>query len=139
MSAARREGSGGGDGAVAAAAGGASALAVLASACCVPVLAPLIVSVFGVAGAIWAAGLKPYAPWALAGAGALLAWGHVRVWSAARRLAAGATIEPGAEGDASCRPRRRRWVPWALWGATAVWLLAAVINLVQLVAPGVLS
>lgn len=139
MSTARSDVSGGGEGAVAAAAGGASAVAVLASACCVPVLAPLIVSVFGVAGAIWAAGLKPYAPWALAGAGALLVWGHVRVWSAARRLAAGTEIKPSAEGDASCRPRRRRWVLWVLWGATALWVLAAVINVIQLVAPAVLS
>lgn len=126
-----------GDGAVAAAAGGASAVAVLASACCVPVLAPLIVAVFGVAGAIWAASLKPYAPWALLAAGGLLAWGHQRVWSARR----GGGTGSGVDGEAaSCPPtRRRRWVSWVLWTATALWLLAAAVTLIQFFAPQVLS
>ena len=36
------------------------------------------VSVLGVSGAVWAAGLKPYSPYILAGAGLLLAYGFLR-------------------------------------------------------------
>src|SRR5215510_12858218 len=59
----------------AAAAGAGSALvAVLASSCCVPILAPLIVAVLGAGGAAWA-GLKPYSPYLLGGSLLLLLYG----------------------------------------------------------------
>ena len=47
----------------------AAALTVVTAACCVsPVVAPIIVSVLGASGAVWAAGLKPYSWWILVGA-----------------------------------------------------------------------
>ena len=39
---------------------GAAAIATAASACCIPIVAPLVVTVLGASGAAWAAGLKPY-------------------------------------------------------------------------------
>jgi hypothetical protein len=63
----------------AATAGAGSALAaVLASSCCVgPVIAPFVVAVLGASGAAWAAGLKPYSPYILAGSLAFLLYGPI--------------------------------------------------------------
>lgn len=93
-------------------------LATAVGACCVPVLSPLIVSVFGVSGAVWAVGLQPWSGWILLGAGLLLGWG----FSAVYRLGAGA---------AQC-PSRRPWLPrTVLWSAALLWLAAAALNLAR--------
>jgi hypothetical protein len=106
-----------GAGAAAAGLGGAT-LATAVSACCVPVLAPLVVSLLGVGGAVWIAGLQPWSGWILLGAGGVLGWGFAAVY---RR--SGAT--------ASC-PARRQWLPRAvLWAAAALWLVAAALNLAR--------
>lgn len=110
-----------------AAAGGAgTALAAAAStACCVPILAPLLVSALGVGGAVWAAGLTPYSPYLLAGSGLLLAYG---LWTVYRR-------RPAPPGDA-CPARRPRAVLIVLWASALLWLGALSLYLVRLGAPG---
>src|SRR5438105_15806611 len=59
----------------------AAALTVVTAACCVsPVVAPIIVSVLGASGAVWAAGLKPYSWWILGGAFLCLVYGFWAVY-----------------------------------------------------------
>src|SRR5262245_16839087 len=61
---------------------GAALVATAATACCSgPVIAPLVVGVFGAGGAAWAAGLRPYGSWLLAASALLLAYGF---WSTRR-------------------------------------------------------
>ncbi len=103
---------------------GAAVLATAATACCVPILAPLIVSVLGVSGAVWAAGLKPYSPYILAGAGLLLGYGF---WTVYRRRPLPA--------DVSCPARRPRGVRIVLWTSALLWLVACLLNLLQVVSP----
>ncbi len=107
----------------AAAGAGAAALATAASACCVPVLAPLIVAVLGAGGAAWAAGLAPYSLPILAAAGLLVAYGF---WAVYRP-------RPAAAGG--CPVRRPLAPRLVLWIASALWAVAALLNL----APGVLG
>jgi hypothetical protein len=103
---------------VAAAGAGAAALATAASACCAPVVAPLVVAVLGAGGAAWAAGLKPYSLAILAAAGLLLAYGF---WAVYRP-------RPVTVG-AAC-PARRPLIPrLVLWIASALWVVAALLNL----------
>ncbi|MFQ5525905.1 MAG: mercuric transporter MerT family protein [Thermoanaerobaculia bacterium] len=109
---------------VAAAGAGAAALATAASACCVPVIAPLVVAVLGAGGAAWAAGLKPYSMAILAAAGLLLAYGY---WVVYRPRTA-------ARGEA-CPVRRPLTARLVLWLASALWAVAAFLNL----APGELG
>ena len=59
---------------------GAAVLATAATACCVPILAPLLVSVLGVSGSIWAARLEPYSLVVLLLAGSLLSYGFWTVY-----------------------------------------------------------
>ncbi len=109
---------------VAAAGAGAAALATAASACCLPVVAPLVVAVLGAGGAAWAAGFKPYSFAILAAAGLLLAYGY-RVVYRPRTAAAGEACPVG-------RPLAPRLV---LRIAMALWVLAACLNL----APSILA
>ena len=102
----------------AAAGAGAAALATAAGACCVPVIAPLVVAVLGAGGAAWAAGLKPYSLAILAGAGLLLAYGY---WVVYR-------LRLVAEGEA-CPTRWQLSPRLVLWLATALWAVAAFLNL----------
>lgn len=97
---------------------GAAALATAAGACCVPVIAPLIVAVLGAGGAAWAAGLEPYSLAILGVAGALLAYGYRVVYRPT----------PGAGGE-SCPVRRPLAPRMVLWLASTLWALAAVLNL----------
>ena len=70
----------------------ASALTVVSAACCVsPVIAPIIVGVLGASGAVWAAGLKPYGWWILAGALVCLVFGFWTVYRPRRNCAVGQT------------------------------------------------
>ena len=102
---------------VAAAGAGAAALATAAGACCVPVIAPLVVAVLGAGGAAWAAGLKPYSVAILAAAGLLLAYGF---WAVYRP-------RPAAAGEA-CPVRRPLTPRLVLWIASALWAVAAFLN-----------
>jgi hypothetical protein len=88
------------------------------------VLAPLLVSVLGVGGSIWAASLKPYAPLLLALSGLLVGYGF---WTVYRRRppAPGATDLEGVAAGCSACPRRRPLVlQLLLWLAGAVWIFA---------------
>lgn len=100
----------------AAAGAGAAGMAALAGACCVPVISPLIISVLGVSGAVWAAGLRPYSWWILASAGVLLAAGFRVVYLREAR------------SDGACPATRARLPRVVLWTALAVWLLALLLN-----------
>ncbi len=102
----------------AAAGAGAAALATAAGACCVPIIAPLVVGVLGASGAAWAAGLKPYSPAILLASGLLLAWGFWLVYKP----------RPAANGEACAihRPLSARLI---LWVAVVVWALAALLNM----------
>jgi hypothetical protein len=104
----------------AASAGAGSALAaVVASSCCVgPVIAPLIVAALGASGAAWAAGLKPYSPYILAGSLAFLLFG---LWTVYRPRPAC----PPERGPAGAG----RGVKAVLWVAVALWVLAVTLNL----------
>lgn len=108
----------------AAAGAGAAALATAAGACCVPVVAPLVVAVLGAGGAAWAAGLGPWALPILVASGVLLAYGYWAVYRPA----------PG-DGDAVCAVRRPLGVRIVLWLATALWLVGTVLNLAPGLAP----
>jgi mercuric ion transport protein len=98
---------------------GGAVAAVIAGACCVgPVMAPLFVSVLGAGGAAWAAGLKPYSPYILAGSLALIAFGFWRVYRRNRMCKQGL-----------CSPSPRPvWI--SLWIALVLWSGAAVANVV---------
>ena len=91
--------------------------AVLASSCCVPILAPLIVAVLGAGGAAWAAGLKPYSPYLLAGSLALLLFG---LWTVYRP-------RPACPPE-GCPTGAGRGAKAVLWVALALWALAGAIE-----------
>lgn len=99
---------------------GGSLVATAATACCVPILAPLLVSLLGVSGAVWAARLEPYAAWLLGLSVLSLAAGFRMVYRP--RV---------ASPEAACPSRRPVAVRLTLWGATLLWLLAAVLNLLR--------
>lgn len=106
---------------------GAAAIATAASACCIPIVAPLVVTVLGASGAAWAAGLKPYSLHFLLGSLALLVFGF---WSVYR--------PKQACEDGSCPPGRTnaaRAARVTLWLAAALWLGAAVLNILPYLAP----
>lgn len=99
---------------------GAALVATAATACCAPVIAPLIVAVLGASGAAWAAGLKPYSPWLLGGSFLLLAYGFWSVYRAPKSCTV--PVKAG-----------RRWsgaaVKGVLWLAALLWLAAMAANL----------
>ena len=112
----------GAGGAASAGAGAAAALtAAAAGACCVsPVLSPIIVGVLGASGAAWAAGLKPYSPYLLAGSLALLGYGFWTVYRQPRCA---------PDGGVPPAPRSRRWVRIMLWSAALLWTASAAVNI----------
>ena len=85
---------------------------------------PLVVAVLGAGGAAWAAGLEPYSLGILAAAGLLLVYGF---WVVYRP-------RPAAVGD-GCPIQRPLTPRLVLWIASALWAVAAFLNL----APRVLS
>lgn len=105
---------------------GAALLSTATAACCIPVVAPVLVSVLGVGGAVWAAGLRPYSPYVLAASGVLLAYAFRAVY---RR-------RPPSSG-ASCPTGRPRAVRIVLWASGLLWLLALGLHLLLLIpSPG---
>ena len=102
----------------------AAALTVVTAACCVsPVLAPIIVSVLGASGAVWAAGLKPYGWWILGAALVCLAFGF---WTVYR---------PRTECAVGDLPRQSRLMPKiakaSLWFGAACWMAGVLIRLLM--------
>ncbi len=99
----------------------AAAITVVTAACCVsPVLAPIIVSVLGASGAVWAAGLKPYSGWILGGTLVCLGFGFWTVYGPRGTCAVGEV------------PRRRRALSaiakGSLWLGAACWMAAVVLR-----------
>jgi mercuric ion transport protein len=107
---------------VASAGAGAALTAAAASACCVPVAGPLIIALFGAGGSVWAASLKPYSPYLLAGSLGLLGYAF---WIAYRPR----TACP-AGGEVRAIVRAPLWSRVVLWFAAMIWLVALVLNLV---------
>lgn len=95
---------------------GLAGLAAAAGACCVPVVAPLTVSILGAGGAAWAAGLGPYSLPLLILSGALLAGAHWSIRRSRRRTAT------------QCRTGGARLVSAILWASTLLWALSAGVN-----------
>ncbi|MGH7572717.1 MAG: mercuric transporter MerT family protein [Gemmatimonadota bacterium] len=107
--------------AVAATGTGGALASLAASACCVPVVSPLIIAVAGAGGAAWVAGLQPYRPLILAGTAILLGYGF---WSAYRRSEAC----PGNQETAGPK-RAARLSRGALWIAAGIWLASLALPL----------
>lgn len=100
----------------------AGALAAVGATCCVsPVLAPIIVSLLGASGAVWAARVDPYGWWILGAAFAALALGFLIVYGRHRRCAVPA------------RTRGRRLLQGApkiaLWVGAACWTAGVILRL----------
>lgn len=98
-------------------------LTVVAGACCVsPVLAPILVSVLGASGAVWAAGLKPYGWWILSASAAFLALGF---WSVYRPRPSCAIAEVP-------RPKRvmDRVAKVSLWVGAVFWVAGAMVRII---------
>lgn len=113
-------------------AGGAAA-ATAAGACCVPVLAPLLVSVLGVGGSIWAARLEPYAPYLLALSGLSVGYGFWTVYRRRPDAVCAADLEQAA-ADGACTVRRPIALRVVLWLAGAVWLFALGLQALRWIA-----
>ncbi len=107
----------------ASASAGTSLLATAAGACCVPIVAPLIVAALGASGAAWVAGLKPYSPYFLLVSGVLLGYGYWGVY---------AQRAPCDDGRCATFPSLGRRI--LLWAATAIWAAALALNLLPLLA-----
>ena len=95
---------------------GAGALALGASACCVPILAPLLVSVLGVSGSIWAASLSPYSIWIVSASGLVVGWAGWLIY------------RPRLDAGAACRSRPALVAHSGYWVAVAIWVLALALN-----------
>lgn len=106
----------------AAAGAGAAGTATLAVACCVPVVSPLLVSVLGVGGAIWVAGLRPYSPYILGATLLVLAYGFRAVY---RRRP---VCQPDQRAGRAHRLLARIAVI-TLWLSAVVWIAAATTYL----------
>lgn len=102
-------------------------VATAASACCVPILAPLIVTVLGASGAAWAAGLKPYSLYFLFGSLVLLVFGFRSIYR--RRLGSDGAVCSASNGRSS------RLAQAVIWFALALWLVAATLNALYYFAP----
>ena len=101
----------------------AAALTVATAACCVsPVLAPILLSVLGASGLVWAAGLKPYGWWIL---GAALVCLSVGFWTVYR---------PRPACSLDDIPRRQRILSQvakvSLWFGAACWIAGLILRLV---------
>jgi hypothetical protein len=101
---------------------GAAVTAAAASACCSgPLIAPLLVSFLGAGGAAWAAGFKPYAPYALAGSLVMLLYAFR---SAYRRPD---TCALDNNRDTFTGPPT--WLRILLWSGAAVWMVSLAVNI----------
>lgn len=104
---------------------GAATVAAAASACCVgPVAAPLIVGLLGAGGAAWAAGLKPYSPYLLAGSAALLAYAFWGLYGWRDEC----SVDDAASSDRSRVGHTAARV--IAWLAAVLWVGAVAVNVV---------
>ncbi len=85
-----------------------------ASICCI---GPLAITLLGVNGAIWAAGMKPYRPYFLTVSFVLLGLGF---WGFYGRGKTGA--------GAACSVASRRVGRWVLWASAVLWIGAVTIQ-----------
>lgn len=107
---------------VATAGSGAAVTAAAASACCSgPLVAPLLVSFLGAGGAAWAAGFKPFAPYALAGSLVMLLYAFR---SAYRRPDTCAL-----DGDQGTASGPSPWLQVVLWTAALIWIASLGLNI----------
>ena len=85
-----------------------------ASICCI---GPIAIAILGVNGAILAAGIKPYRIYLLAASLLMLGFAFWRLY------------RPHARADAqACPVGTGRWSRVILWSASALWVLAVVIQ-----------
>ncbi len=100
----------------------AAALTVVSAACCVsPVVAPIIVSLLGAGGAVWAAGLKPYGWWILGGSLVSLTYGFWIVYRPRASCAIG--------GNVAERRVLPRMAKISLWFGAACWMTGVLLRL----------
>ena len=97
---------------------GAAAASVASTAASICCNGPLALTLLGVQGAIFAAGIKPYRGYLLGASFLMLATGHWGVWRKGRTAAGGA-----------CSVAAGRWTKRVLWGATGLFFGAVVIQL----------
>lgn len=98
-----------------------------------PVLAPLLVSLLGVGGSIWAARLEPYAPYLLALSGVLVGYGFWAVYRPRRPAVCANGAGEGCDNAAARPPRRPLALQAFLWSAGAVWLFALGLQVLRLI------
>ena len=94
-------------------AAGSALSSAASSICCV---GPIGVTVLGVQGAIFAAGLKPYRWYLLSGSALLLGVASLMIY------------RPFAARGATCTTRLGRWNRITFWTSTVIWILAVVIG-----------
>jgi hypothetical protein len=101
----------------------AAALTIVSAACCVsPVIAPIIVSVLGASGAVWAAGLKPYGWWILGASSLFLAYGFWTVYRPRPACAVGETPKQSA-----ALPKIAKG---SLWFGAACWMAGLLLHVI---------
>ena len=94
---------------------GSALASAAASICCV---GPIAITLLGVQGAIWAAGVKPYRYYLLGGSALFIAFAY---WIAYR--------PPRFTAGASCSTGVGRFTKMTLWTSTVVWAAAVVLNI----------
>ncbi len=94
---------------------GSALASAAASICCV---GPIAITLLGVQGAIWAAGVKPYRYYLLGGAALFIV---VAYWIAYR--------PPRFIAGASCATGGGRFTKITLWTSAAVWAAALALNI----------
>ena len=94
---------------------GAALTSGVAALCCI---GPLALTLLGVNGMIFAAGLKPYRFYLIGASGLMLALAYWMIY------------RPVTVAGAACSTRTTRWTRWTLWVASAVWLAAFVLQFV---------
>jgi hypothetical protein len=94
---------------------GAALTSGVAAICCI---GPLALTLLGVNGMIFAAGLRPYRFHLIGASGLMLALAYWMIY------------RPISMNGAACSIRTTRWTKLTLWVATAVWLAAFVLQFV---------
>ncbi len=94
---------------------GAAVTSAVAAICCI---GPLALTLLGVNGMIFAAGLKPYRFYLIGASGLMLALAYWMIY------------RPQTIQGAACSTWTTRWTRRTLWVTTAVWLAAFVLQFV---------
>lgn len=94
---------------------GAAMTSGVAAICCI---GPLALTLLGVNGMIFAAGLKPYRFYLIGASGLMLALAYWMIY------------RPITVTGAACSTATTRWTKRTLWIATAAWLAAFVLQFV---------